>query len=120
MATLQLLATELSRARAEGQPFTQAWNRAVQLTLNAACDAADWGEALEATADTWRRAYEHGPTTRAEVACGMLVHREPGIDLTAHCAYRLSELPAAKTRGPKRLYCTDRCRRRATYDRVAA
>jgi hypothetical protein len=62
---LQRLRDTLAQARADGRDFDAVWPRAI---TNAFSSDRDMREALRATNDAWRRAYEGRPATRADTA----------------------------------------------------
>jgi hypothetical protein len=109
MATIEQLANELLRARDEGIDFEQAWGTAVAHTLTTTCDPSDWADVLTLTRDAWQRAYNREPAPRAEIACGVLHNRGPGIPLEGLCCVCLNPLPPARTKH-QRLYCSAKCR----------
>ncbi|QEC48968.1 hypothetical protein FSW04_16235 [Baekduia soli] len=108
MTALELVRTRLAESRTAGLPFEVAWPIALH-----GVDAA-WGPVLEDTADEWRAAFENRPPN-----CRLLALRSIGEDpdrsqpVDGECEHCGRPLPAPAVRGPRRRYCTARCRRDA-------
>jgi hypothetical protein len=109
-----VLRERLATARREGVGFDEAWPVALAAAVNAAqWEREEWQDILSRMVETWRAAWERhdassaeravlGGTPLPERAC-----EECGEEIPADCSV------AAR-------FCSDRCRRRATYLRERA
>jgi predicted nucleic acid-binding Zn ribbon protein len=114
----------LAACKRVGMPWDKAWQAAVTQALAVTCDEADWREVLDATQSQWMLAYRrrgaaHDRQARAALAKlsvlaeDRLLVDDPGND----CARCGQPLPPRKRRGGRQIYCSERCRRLANWER---
>ena len=114
-----LLRERLTAARRSGVDFDDAWPKALAAAVNTAqWEREEWQDILTCTVETWRAAWERRDASCAEGALLALV-MPGGTPLPeAACEQCGEEIPADRS-GVAR-FCSDRCRRRATYVRERA
>ncbi len=121
---LRCLLDRLASARAAGESFEQAWPDALRCALGVAerFERQEWADVLAShdIAESWRHAFERRPPRPAEQALRALEDpdRETVDVLERHCA-RCGSAIAAE-RDPRARWCSDRCRRAASYERERA
>jgi hypothetical protein len=108
------LREQLADARRAGASFDQAWPGALAAAVNAAhWESEEWRDTLSSMVETWRAAWERRDATcaeRAVLALVMLGGRPLPERACENCG---EEMSADRHRGAR--FCSDRCRRRATY-----
>jgi hypothetical protein len=120
MSVVQALHAELAGHRRAGLDFNTAWDRAVPVALQAACEGG-WLTVLQVTRHAWEAGYERQRPTRRENAASMLAHRDEGIivdvlddtepisePLERRCVHCDDPLPAGSRANRK--YCSTVCR----------
>jgi hypothetical protein len=117
-----VLRERLATTRRGGVGFDEAWPVALAAAVNAAqWEREEWREVLSGMVETWRAAWERRYASRTERALFVLV--APGGELLPEraCECCGGEIPPERgTRGAPPRFCSDRCRRRATYLRERA
>jgi hypothetical protein len=122
VAVAGILLAELAAARQAGATFENAWPDALDVALQGADEAEreEWLDALTATAESWREAWDRRPAPRAEVALAAVIHgedREPVLEHECeHCGH---EIPPARGAYHAR-YCGEPCHRAARAERAKA
>jgi hypothetical protein len=119
MTPPEVLRDRLATARRSGAAFDEAWPVALAAAVNAAqWEQAEWQGILSRMVETWRAAWERRDTSRAERA--ILALATPGaMPLPERaCEHCDTEIPADRHRAAR--FCSDHCRRRATYLRERA
>jgi hypothetical protein len=119
MAPPVVLRERLAAARRGGVGFDEAWPVALAAAVNAAqWEREEWRDILSRMVETWRSAWERHDATGAERAVLALV-TPGGTPLPERaCENCGEEIPADRHGGAR--FCSDRCRRRATYLRERA
>jgi hypothetical protein len=114
-----VLRDRLAAARRGGVSFDEAWPVALAAAVNAAqWEREEWRDILSSMVETWRAAWERRDASRPERAVLALV-TPGGMPLPERaCENCGEEIPADRHRGAR--FCSDRCRRRATYLRERA
>jgi hypothetical protein len=116
-----VLRERLATARSDGERFEEAWPVALAAAVDAAqWEREEWIDALSDTVEAWRAAWERRDATGAERAVLALV-TPGGTPLPERaCEQCGQEIPADRNRNSR--FCSDPCRRRATYlrERTAA
>jgi predicted nucleic acid-binding Zn ribbon protein len=114
-----VLMERLATARRDGVSFDQAWPMALAAAVNAAnWEHEEWRDILSSMVETWRAAWERRAPSRSESAVLALV-MPGGTPLPERACEQCGvEIPADR-HGAAR-FCSDRCRRRATYLRERA
>ena len=111
------LREQLAAARRTGVSFDEAWPGALEAALSAArWERAEWLEVLSGMVEAWRAGWERRLATRPEQALAVLVM--PGGEPLPEraCEHCGGEIPPERgTHGAPPRFCSDRCRRRATY-----
>jgi hypothetical protein len=110
----------LGKCRAVGDDFREAWTVSIAVALSDMPDPdGSWREALEATRDAWRRAYELEPATALDQAVAELRDGRGLAELIDNgCGRCGAAIPTSRDReGVPARYCSDRCRRLAAYER---
>lgn len=119
-----VLRERLATAQREDMDFDDAWPGALAAAVNTAhWEREEWLDILSGMVETWRAAWEHRDASRTERAFLALVM--PGGEPLPEraCEHCGEEIPADRgVRGGPARFCSDRCRRRATYlrERTAA
>lgn len=121
---LPTLLETLGACKKLGVPFSQAWPAAVTQALAVTCNESDWREVLDATQAQWRLAYmrrgaAHDRQARAALAKLSVLAEDRLLvdDPGQHCPHCGQPLPPKKARGTRQVYCSERCRRLANWDR---
>lgn len=117
-----ILLQQLAAARREGQAFEQAWPAALAAALQTAetgRERTEWTEALRATLESWREAWERRSPPRRERALRVIAEdpeREAIPD--RECGHCGGPIPAGRGRpfAPAK-FCSDECRRAANRER---
>jgi hypothetical protein len=116
-----VLRERLATARREGMDFDEAWRVALAAAVNAAqWEGGEWQDILSSMVETWRAAWERRDASSAEQAALALV-MPGGTPLPERaCENCEQEMPADRHRNAR--FCSEPCRRRATYlrERTAA
>ncbi len=115
---------QLAAARRAGQGFEEAW----PVALAAAVQAADpgerrgWPEAFRATMESWQGAWERRPAPRCERVLQAVAEDPERVACSEReCEGCGGEIPEGRGRkGAPARYCSDGCRKRASYARAAA
>ena len=116
MTPLSAVLAELTAARVAGTPFDAAWTYALE-----AVTERDWRDALQATRDEWRDAYEGEPATPQLVALQAVAvdpDREPVPEPASGCTFCGEPIPAGRKRSAR--YCSHACQRAANGRLIAA
>ncbi len=117
-----VLRERLAIARRAGVGFDEAWPVALAAAMNAVkWEREEWRDILSGMVETWRAAWERRDASRTERA--VLALAEPGGTPLPEraCENCGEEIPPERgTRGAAPRFCSDRCRRRATYLRERA
>lgn len=117
-----VLRERLAIARRGGVGFDEAWPVALAAAVNAAqWERQEWRDILSCMVETWRAAWERRDASRTERALLALV-TPGGTPLPERaCEHCGGEIPADRgVRGVPARFCSDRCRRRASYLRERA
>lgn len=112
----------LATARCAGVSFDEAWPDALTAAVEATrWEREEWQEVLSEMVETWRAAWERRDASRPESALLALV-TPGGHPLPERaCEHCGEEIPADRgVRGAAARFCSDGCRRRATYLRERA
>jgi hypothetical protein len=121
MTPPEVLRDRLATARRGGVGFGEAWPVALAAAVNAVqWEREEWIDALSGTVEAWRAAWERRDASRTDRALLALV-RPGGERLPERaCEDCGVEIPADRHRNAR--YCSDACRRHATYlrERTAA
>jgi hypothetical protein len=119
MTPPEVLRERLAAARQDGVSFDRGWPVALAAAVNAGqWEREEWIDALSGTVEAWRAAWERRDTTRPEQALAVIV-RPGGEQLPERaCEGCGQEMPA--DRNVVARFCSDPCRRRATYLRERA
>jgi predicted nucleic acid-binding Zn ribbon protein len=120
MTPPEVLRERLAAARRDGVGFDEAWPVALAAAVNTAWERDEWRDILSCMVETWRAAWERRDATGAERAVLALV-MPGGTPLPERaCEGCGQEIPADRNRNAR--FCSDVCRRRATYlrERTAA
>ena len=119
MAPPEVLRERLAAARDDGVGFDEAWPVALAAAVNTAqWEREEWIDALSGTVEAWRAAWERRDATRPEQALSVIV-RPGGTPLPERaCENCGEEMPA--DRNVVARFCSDPCRRHATYLRERA
>ena len=114
-----VLRERLAAARRGGMGFDEAWPVALAAAVNAAqWEREEWRDILSRMVETWRAAWERRDASSAERAVLALV-MPGGTPLPERaCEHCGEEIPTDRHRAAR--FCSDRCRRRATYLREAS
>jgi hypothetical protein len=114
-----VLRERLATARRGGEGFAEAWPAALAAAVNAAqWEREEWRDTLSGMVETWRAAWERRDATGAEHAVLALV-TPGGTPLPERACEQCGvEMPADRHRTAR--FCSDACRRRATYLRERA
>jgi hypothetical protein len=114
-----VLREQLATARRDGVSFDQAWPVALTAAVNAAqWEHEEWQGILSGMVEAWRAAWERRDATRPEQALAVFV-RPGGEQLPERaCEGCGQEIPADRNRNAR--FCSDPCRRHATYLRERA
>jgi hypothetical protein len=117
-----VLRDRLATARCAGLSFDEAWPAALAAAVGATrWEREEWHEVLSEMVETWRAAWERHDATRPESALLALVTPEGQPLPERACEHCGEEIPADRgVRGGAARFCSDRCRRRATYRRERA
>jgi len=122
MSPSSVLFSQLADARRAGESFEEAWPPALAAALasvHTKAECREWSEALGGMVETWRRAFERQPASNHERALSLLADnsdREPAPD--RECEFCHGEIGA--DRGRLAVFCSDRCRHAANYERTHA
>jgi predicted nucleic acid-binding Zn ribbon protein len=114
-----VLRERLAAARRGGVGFDEAWPVALAAAVNAAqWEREEWRDVLLGMSETWRAAWERRDASRSERALLAIVtpHGTPLPERA--CEQCGEEIPADRSYAAR--FCSDRCRRRATYLRERA
>jgi predicted nucleic acid-binding Zn ribbon protein len=119
MTPPEVLRERLATARREGMGFDEAWPVALAAAVNAAqWEREEWRDILSCMVETWRAAWERRDASCAERAVLALV-MPGGTPLPERaCENCGDEIPADRHRAAR--FCSEPCRRRATYLRERA
>jgi hypothetical protein len=121
MTPPEVLRDRLAIARRGGVGFGEAWPVALAAAASTVqWEREEWIDALSGTIEAWRAAWERRDATRPEQALVVLV-RPGGEQLPERaCENCGEEIPADRHRNAR--FCSDPCRRHATYlrERTAA
>ncbi len=114
-----VLRDRLAAARSGGVGFDEAWPVALAAAVDVAqWEREEWIDALLGTIEAWRAAWERRDASRTERAVLALV-TPGGTPLPERACEQCSEeMPADRHRAAR--FCSDPCRRRATYLRERA
>ncbi len=114
-----VLRERLATARRDGVGFDEAWPVALAAAVNTAqWEREEWRDILSSMVETWRSAWERRDATDAERAVLALV-KPGGTPLPERaCENCGQEMPA--DRNVVAQFCSDPCRRHATYLRERA
>ena len=121
-APAAILAEQLAAARRAGESFEVAWPDALAAAIEVVpvkSERNEWARVFDGTVQTWREAFERVPAGKHERALSLLTDgsdREPSPD--RECARCGEEIPDDRDR--RAFYCSDRCRRDASYARTHA
>jgi hypothetical protein len=109
-----VLRERLATARSGGLGFEEAWPGALAAAVNAAqWEREEWRDILSGMVETWRAAWERRDASSAERAVLALV-MPGGTPLPERaCENCGEEMPADRHRAAR--FCSDPCRRHATY-----
>ncbi len=121
MTPPEALRERLAIARWDGVSFDRAWPVALSAAVNTVrWEREEWIDALSGTVEAWRAAWERRDTTRQEQALTVLVR--PGGERLPDRACESCGVEIAADRHGNARFCSDRCRRHATYlrERTAA
>ncbi len=119
MAPPVVLRERLAAARRGGVGFDEAWPVALAAAVNATqWEREEWRDILSCMVETWRAAWERRDATGAERAVLALV-MPGGEPLPERACEQCGEAMPADRHGAAR-FCSDPCRRRATYLRERA
>ena len=114
-----ILRERLAAARRGGVGFDEAWPVALAVAVNAAqWEREEWRDILSGMVETWRAAWERRDASSAERAVLALV-TPGGTPLPERACENCGEEMPTDRHGAAR-FCSDRCRRRATYLRERA
>jgi hypothetical protein len=109
----------LAAARREGVSFDQAWPVALEAAVGAVqWERAEWRDILSSMVGTWRAAWERRDASSAEQAVLALVMPGGSPLPERACENCDVEMPADRHRTAR--FCSDACRRHATYLRECA
>jgi hypothetical protein len=114
-----VLRDRLATARQGGVSFDRAWPVALAAAVNTVqWEREEWRDILSGMVETWRAAWERRDASCAERAVLALVR--PGGELLPEraCENCREEIPTNRHRAAR--FCSDPCRRRATYLRERA
>jgi hypothetical protein len=113
------LREHLADARRAGASFDQAWPGALEAAVGAVqWEREEWRDILSNMIETWRAAWERRDASSAEQAVLALV-MPGGIPLPERACENCDvEMPADRHRTAR--FCSDACRRHATYLRECA
>jgi hypothetical protein len=119
MTPPEVLRERLAAARHDGVSFDRAWPVALAVAVTAVrWEREEWIDALSGTVEAWRAAWERRDTSRTDRALLVIV-RPAGTPLPERaCENCGEEMPA--DRNVVARFCSDPCRRRATYLRERA
>jgi hypothetical protein len=119
MTPPEVLRERLAAARQDGVSFDRAWPVALAAAASAVqWEREEWIDALLGTVEAWRAAWEHRDASRTDRALLVIV-RPGGEPLPEHsCEQCGEEIPADRYSAAR--FCSDPCRRRATYLRERA
>jgi hypothetical protein len=114
-----VLRDRLAAARRDGMSFDEAWPVALAAAVSAVqWEREEWIDALSGTVEAWRAAWERRDASRTDRALLVIV-RPGGTPLPERaCESCGVEIPADRHRTVR--FCSDRCRRHATYLRERA
>lgn len=114
-----VLRDRLAAARRSGVSFDEAWPVALAAAVTATqWEREEWRAILSGMVETWRAAWERRDASRPERALLELV-TPGGTPLPERaCENCGEEIPADRHRAAR--FCSDPCRRRATYLRERA
>ena len=114
MTPPEVLRERLATARRDGVGFDEAWPVALTAAVNTAqWEREEWRDILSRMVETWRAAWERRDASCAERAVLALV-TPGGTPLPERaCENCGDEIPADRHRAAR--FCSDPCRRRATY-----
>jgi predicted nucleic acid-binding Zn ribbon protein len=116
-----ILRERLAAARRIGVGFDEAWPAALAAAVSTArWEREEWIDALLGTIEAWRAAWEQRDASRAERSLLVLV-TPGGTPLPERaCEHCGKQIPTERGRHRQARFCSDRCRRRATYLRERA
>jgi hypothetical protein len=119
MTPPEVLREQLATARHGGGGFAEAWPAALAAAVNAVqWEREEWRDILSGTVEAWRAAWERRDASRTDRALLVIV-RPGGISLPERACENCGvEIPADRHRTAR--FCSDPCRRRATYLRERA
>jgi hypothetical protein len=119
MTPPEALRERLATARRDGVSFDEAWPVALAAAMNTAqWEREEWQDILPSMVETWRAAWERRDATGAERAVLALV-APGGTPLPERaCEHCGKEIDPDRHRNTR--FCSDGCRRRATYLRERA
>ncbi len=122
MSAATVLVDQLADARRDGVPFAEAWPDALAAALASVqsnTERGEWASVLGGMVGVWRDAFQRRPVSSHERALSLLADssdREPSPGRSCeHC-----DGPIPDERDPRMIYCSDRCRRDASYMRTHA
>ncbi len=119
MTPPEVLRERLAAARHDGESFDRGWPVALAAAVSAVqWEREEWVDALSGTVEAWRAAWERRDASRTDRALLVIV-RPGGLPLPERaCENCGEEMPADRHRTAR--FCSDPCRRRATYLRERA
>jgi hypothetical protein len=119
MTPPEVLRDRLATARQGGVSFEEAWPVALAAAVDSVqWEREEWQDTLSSMVETWRAAWERRYATGAERAVIALV-RPGGTPLPERACEQCGvEIPADRNGNAR--FCSDGCRRRATYLRERA
>jgi hypothetical protein len=119
MTPPEVLRERLATARRDGVSFDEAWPVALAAAVNAAqWEREEWRDILSRMVKTWCAAWERRDASRAEQAVLALV-MPGGTPLPERACENCGvEMPVDRHRTAR--FCSDPCRRHATYLRECA
>jgi len=117
-----VLFEQLAAARHEGEGFADAWPDALAAALAVVpvkSERREWAAVLGGMVGTWRDAFDRVPAHRHERALSLLADssdREPMLAVRDECQH--CNGPIAEGKDRRAIFCSDRCRRNASYART--
>ncbi len=114
MTPPEVLRERLAAARQDGVSFDRAWPAALAAAVNAMqWEREEWSDALSGTIEAWRAAWERRDASRTDRALLVIV-RPGGTPLPERACENCGvEIPVDRHRAAR--FCSDTCRRHATY-----
>jgi hypothetical protein len=119
MTPPEVLREQLATARRDGASFDRAWPVALAAAVDTASwEREEWVDALSGTIEAWRAAWEHRDASRTDRAL-LVIARPGGTPLPKRACENCGvEIPVDRHRTAR--FCSDPCRRHATYLRERA